>query len=60
MRPHATASVPCAPMQPFEPELPWPEFSVAVAEGDVPRMHTLLAAISPAKLEQMQVGQCEG
>ncbi len=41
-------------MQPFEPELPWPEFSVAIAEADVPRMHSLLASITPAKLTAMQ------
>jgi hypothetical protein len=42
-------------MQPFEPELDWSAFSVHVAEADIPRMHNLLAAISPARLEQMQV-----
>jgi hypothetical protein len=42
-------------VQPFEPELPWPEFSVTVKEADVPRMHEILAAISPDKIKEMQV-----
>ncbi len=42
-------------MQPFEPELDWPSFSVPVHEADVPTMHEKLASISDAKLAEMQV-----
>ena len=42
-------------LQPFEPELDWHTFSVPVAEADVPTLHETLAAISDAKLAQMQV-----
>ncbi|GFH12053.1 uncharacterized protein HaLaN_07679 [Haematococcus lacustris] len=46
-------------MQPFEPELPWAEFSVPVAEADVPRLHTILADIPPQRLQAMQAAlQC--
>eukprot|EP00195_Chlamydomonas_chlamydogama_P007154 CAMPEP_0202896838 /NCGR_PEP_ID=MMETSP1392-20130828/5751_1 /ASSEMBLY_ACC=CAM_ASM_000868 /TAXON_ID=225041 /ORGANISM="Chlamydomonas chlamydogama, Strain SAG 11-48b" /LENGTH=484 /DNA_ID=CAMNT_0049582321 /DNA_START=368 /DNA_END=1822 /DNA_ORIENTATION=+ len=41
-------------LQPFEPELDWPSFSVAVKEEEVPRLHEVLAAISEEKLEKMQ------
>lgn len=41
-------------MQPFEPELDWPSFSVSVKEEDVPNMHKILAAISNEQLKKMQ------
>ncbi|PNH10148.1 putative glucuronosyltransferase, partial [Tetrabaena socialis] len=41
-------------LQPYEPELDWPAFSVTVKEEDVPHMHTTLAAINDTKLLQMQ------
>ncbi len=43
-------------LQPFEPELDWSSFSVPVLEADVPRMHEVLAAISKAKISEMQAG----
>lgn len=30
--------------QPFEPEIDWSEFSVAVPEADIPRLHEVRAA----------------
>ncbi|KXZ41223.1 hypothetical protein GPECTOR_636g743 [Gonium pectorale] len=42
--------------QPFEPELPWGDFSVPVAEKDIPRLHEILEAIPPERLAAMQVG----
>ena len=45
-------------LQPFEPELPWTDWSVPVAEADIPRLHEILAAITPKKLAAMQVGHC--
>ena len=44
-------------LQPFEPELDWPSFSVPVAEAEVPRMHEILEAITEDKLKEMQVGR---
>ncbi len=46
--------------QPFEPELPWHEFSVPVAEADIPELHTRLEAIAPQQLAHMQVGGWAG
>ena len=43
--------------QPFEPELPWADFSVPVAEDDIPRLHEVLEALPPEQVEQMQVGR---
>ncbi|KXZ46236.1 hypothetical protein GPECTOR_45g106 [Gonium pectorale] len=41
-------------LQPYEPELDWNAFSVPVLEADVPKMHTILAAIDDDKLRRMQ------
>ena len=41
-------------LQPFEPELDWPSFSVSVREDEVPIMHEKLAAITEDKLKEMQ------
>ena len=42
--------------QPFEPELDWSSFSVAIPEADIPRMHEVLdpLAAQPERLEAMQ------
>jgi hypothetical protein len=47
-------------MQPFEPELPWKTFSLAVAEADIPRLHEILANISLQQLASLRVGGCWG
>ncbi|GIL60956.1 hypothetical protein Vafri_15768 [Volvox africanus] len=41
-------------LQPFEPELDWPSFSVTVKEDDVPNLHNILRAINETKLAEMQ------
>ena len=41
--------------QPFEPELDWSRFGVAVAEADVPHLHTLLDQVDDKQLARMQV-----
>lgn len=40
--------------QPFEPEIDWSEFSVAVLESDIPRLADRLAAINASQLLAMQ------
>ncbi|KAG2448653.1 hypothetical protein HYH02_006010 [Chlamydomonas schloesseri] len=40
--------------QPFEPELPWADFSVPVPEADIPRLHEILEDLPPSQVEQMQ------
>ncbi|KAG2488688.1 hypothetical protein HYH03_012689 [Edaphochlamys debaryana] len=41
-------------LQPFEPELPWQDFSVHVPEADIPRLHTLLGAMPLERVQAMQ------
>ncbi|KAG2488893.1 hypothetical protein HYH03_012523 [Edaphochlamys debaryana] len=38
-------------LQAFEPILDWNDFAVRVAEADIPRLHKILAAISPEEYE---------
>ena len=42
--------------QPFEPELDWSSFSVALPESEVPTMHVELGAMSaqPGRLDAMR------
>lgn len=49
--------------QPFEPELPWPRFSLSANQSDIPQLHTRLAAVDDDQLARLQAGagtQCEG
>ncbi|KAG1659278.1 hypothetical protein FOA52_008207 [Chlamydomonas sp. UWO 241] len=39
--------------QPFEPEIHWDDFSVALLEADLPRLHEVLAAVTPERRSQM-------
>ena len=41
-------------LQPFEPELDWPSFSVTVPESNVARMHEILSSVSDEKVLDMQ------
>ena len=41
--------------QPFEPEVHWDQFSLHVAEEDIPNLHTRLEAVSPEQLQEYQV-----
>ena len=40
--------------QPLEPFLPYDQFSVRVAEADIPRLHEILDAVTPQQLADMQ------
>ncbi len=40
--------------QPFEPELPWDQFSVPVPESDIPTLHDRLAAVTATNLTRLQ------
>jgi hypothetical protein len=40
--------------QPFEVLLPYNLFTIRVAEADIPRLHEILAAITPQQLADMQ------
>ena len=44
-------------LQPFEPELRWEDWSVHVAEKDIPHLHDILAAVPPERLAEMQVSK---
>jgi len=40
--------------QPFEPEIHWDKFSVALPEADIPQMHVVLANVTEDKREYLQ------
>ncbi|PNH10645.1 putative glucuronosyltransferase, partial [Tetrabaena socialis] len=40
--------------EPFEPAVSWEQWGVRVAEADIPRMHDILAAITPEQLRAKQ------
>ncbi|MEW5317115.1 MAG: hypothetical protein WDW38_008443 [Sanguina aurantia] len=42
-------------LQPFEPELDWGKFSVAVAESAIPQLHLVLDGLKGRRLAAMQV-----
>jgi hypothetical protein len=42
-------------LQPFEPEMSWSGWSVALPERDIPQLHDILNSITPQELEKMQV-----
>ena len=48
--------------QPFEPELDWSSFSVALPESEVPTMHVELGAMSaqPGRLDAMRLVRRRG
>ena len=46
--------------QPFEPEINWPEFSLHVAEADIPKLHDKLAAFNTSALVWMQARAAGG
>ncbi|KXZ45289.1 hypothetical protein GPECTOR_56g385 [Gonium pectorale] len=40
--------------EPFEPQIDWTRFALRPKEADIPRLHELIAAITPAQYAEMQ------
>ncbi|KAG2486864.1 hypothetical protein HYH03_014547 [Edaphochlamys debaryana] len=41
-------------LQPFEPELPWGQFALRIAQADIPTLHEALGAVDAAAYQRMQ------